>query len=116
MESKRCACCGKAVDPDCQITNPERRTCGRHGIRAIGSSAGKPTRSTVSAIGACRTSGTLGGGEHACLQRWTCQRVKRQYLQVQADEIVVSGDTATMKGRYAALAHAVAGTKKWALP
>ncbi|MBS1230976.1 MAG: Resolvase domain [Proteobacteria bacterium] len=36
----------------------------------------------------------------------------KRYLQVLVDEIVVSGDTATMKGCYAALAHAVAVAKK----
>lgn len=34
------------------------------------------------------------------------------YLQVLVDEIVVAGDTATMKGRYAALVNAVVEIKK----
>ena len=36
----------------------------------------------------------------------------KRYLHVLVDEIVVSGDTATMKGSYARLANAIAETKK----
>ena len=36
----------------------------------------------------------------------------KRYLQVLVDEIVVDGDTATMRGSYAALANAIAEKKK----
>ncbi len=36
----------------------------------------------------------------------------KRYLQVLVDEIVVSGDTATMKGSYAVLANAITEMKK----